>query len=567
LPARISLWFALVCSLGLLASCGGGSNTPPTPPTPTLQSVSVSPSGASVVAGKTQQYSATGTYSDGTMKALSTVDWTTSDTTIATINSTGLLTGVKQGSVMVSAKSGTISGSTSATIGAAQLVSIAVSPQGSSLRVNKEEQFVATGTYTDGTMQPLSGVTWSSSATNFAAIDNTGLAVGVSPGASTIQATSGKISGSTGLTVFLPSAPSFNYVTGQSFNSGDTNPRGVVLADYNGDGKIDIAVSNFNSNTINVFLNDGTGHFATTPITTNVTTPANLGQMVGGDFNEDGKPDLVVTTIDGGNQVNLVLLGNGDGTFAVQPAIKNSFGFLSCTVTDLNGDGHQDLVMSIGGSVAVSLGKGDGTFVDTIYYQSSLANPGVAFGVTAADFNGDGKIDAVATYDNGYVVFFPGNGDGTLATSVPQTNLQGLSLGSIVSADFDGDGKQDLLASLVNGAIIYPGQGDGSFDLSSFEFVYSENVAMSGGGVSLAAQDLANSGKPDAITADYTTGVLQIALNESLGLIAPANGIFSFSLAAGLNGVAAADLNGDGVKDVVAINGQTGQVTTILSQK
>jgi hypothetical protein len=78
---------------------------------------------------------------------------------------------------------------------------------------------------------------------------------------------------------------------------------------------------------------------------------------------------------------------------------------------------------------------------------------------------------------------------------------------------------------------------------------------------------MANSGKPEAVTADFTTGVLQIALNESLGLIPPVNGIFSFSLDKGLNGVAAADLNGDGIKDVVVINFKTGQVTTVLSQK
>jgi VCBS repeat protein/Big-like domain-containing protein len=567
LSSRISFWFALVSCLGLLASCGGGNNTPPTPPTPTLQTISVSPSGASVVAGKTQQYSAQGSYSDGTTKALSGPDWTTSDSTIATISSSGLLTAVKQGSVTVSATSGSVSGSTSATIGAAQLVSIAVSPQSPSLRINNDEQFVATGTFTDGTMQPLSNVTWNSSATNFATIDNTGLAVGVSPGVSTIQATSGTISGSTGLTVFAPSAPAFSYVTGQTFSSGDTNPRGVVLADYNGDGKIDIAVSNFNSNTIAVFLNDGTGHFGT-PITTNVTTTANLGVMVGGDFNEDGKPDLVVSTIDGGSQVNLVLLGNGDGTFAQQPAILNSFGFLSASVADINGDGHQDLVLGMNGSVAISLGRGDGTFIDTVSLPavSALPQGGAFLGISVADFNGDGKLDVVASAYSGFIVFYAGNGDGTFSTPTSMST-SGLNLTSQANGDFDGDGKQDLLVGLVNGAVIYPGKGDGSFDLTNFEFVYSENANNSSGGVPLIATDLASTGKPDAVTVDYTTGVLQIALNESLGLIAPANGIFQFSPGAGLNGVAAADLNGDGIKDVVVINGQTGQVTTVLSQK
>jgi Bacterial Ig-like domain (group 2)/FG-GAP-like repeat len=522
-----------VCCLAFLVSCGGGSKTPPTP---TLQSISVSPSAVSVVAGKTQQYSATGAYSDESTKALSSADWSTSDSTLATINSSGLLTAVKQGSVTVSAKSGSVTGSTPATIGAAQLVSVAVSPQSSSLRINKDEQFVATGTLTDGTTEPLSGVTWSSTPTTFATIDPTGLAVGISPGVSTIKATSGKFSAMTSLTVFAPSAPPFNFVSGQTFGSGGTTPEGIVLADFNGDGKIDIAVSNSDlntdTNTIAVFLNDGTGNFGT-PVTTSVTTTASLGKIVAGDFNEDGKADLAVSQISGGDQANRVLLGNGDGTFAVQPEIKNSFGFLSAVVTDINGDGHQDLVLGMNGPIAISLGKGDGTFVDTVFYQTDPSlNPGPFVGINAADFNGDGKVDAVATGYDGYVVFFPGNGNGTLGTAVPMSN-GGLNLTAQASADFDGDGKLDLLIGLVNGAIIYSGHGDGSFDLSNFEFVYSENVGQpNGGGVPLIAPDLAGTGKPDAVTADFTSGVLQIALNGSLGLFPPANGIFQFSLGA-----------------------------------
>ena len=102
--------------------------------------------------------------------------------------------------------------------------------------------------------------------------------------------------------------------------------------------------------------------------------------MVGGDFNEDHKPDLVVSTIDGGSQVTLVLLGNGDGTFAVQPPILNSNGFESAAVADINGDGHQDLVIGYNGGVAISLGKGDGTFADTVILPGTGIGTGYILG-------------------------------------------------------------------------------------------------------------------------------------------------------------------------------------------
>src|SRR5262245_8432038 len=115
-------------------------------------------------------------------------------------------------------------------------------------------------------------------------------------------------------------APNVTYSSGPTFRSGGTHPKGIVMADFNGDGKLDVAISNFDQNTIAVFLNNGEGIFAP-PITVPIITPVNLNASLGlnvgslavGDFNEDGKPDLVVSTI-AGSQASIVLLGNGDGT-------------------------------------------------------------------------------------------------------------------------------------------------------------------------------------------------------------------------------------------------------------
>jgi hypothetical protein len=118
-----------LCGSGILISCGGGTNPPAPPAPPTLQSVNVSPQNGNVAAGLTQQCSASGNYSDGTSKPISNITWATSEATIATVNSTGMVTTLKQGSVNVSATSGTLTGSTALTVGPPNLISIAVPPQ------------------------------------------------------------------------------------------------------------------------------------------------------------------------------------------------------------------------------------------------------------------------------------------------------------------------------------------------------------------------------------------------------------------------------------------------------
>ncbi len=189
---------------GFIACGGGGGSSSPTPsPTVTLTSLSVSPSNPSVTQGATQQFTATGTYSDGHSATLTTASWSSSATNIATINGSGLASAVAAGATTITATSGNISGSTTLTVTppAATLTSIAVTPATPSIKVGATEQFTATGTYSDGSQKTLTSVAWSSSATNIATISSSGLASAVSAGMTTITATSGSTSGATTLTV------------------------------------------------------------------------------------------------------------------------------------------------------------------------------------------------------------------------------------------------------------------------------------------------------------------------------------------------------------------------------
>src|SRR6267143_1107003 len=264
------------------------------------------------------------------------------------------------------------------------------------------------------------------------------------------------------------------------------NPTSVTAGDFNGDGKLDLAVTNEGSNNVSVLLGNGDGTFQAA-----VSYPAGSGpvSVTSGDFNGDGKADLVVANPGAGSNSVSVLLGNGDGTF--QAAVSYPAGSVPFSVTsgDFNGDGMLDLAVTNEGSnnVSVLLGNGDGTFRAAADYSVG-AQP---FSVTAGDFNGDGKPDlAVANAGSNNVSVLLGNGDGTFQAAVSYG--VGSSPVSLVSGDFNGDGKLDLAAANESGnnVSVLLGNGDGTFP----------SPASYGAGLqpwSVTSADFNGDGKPD----------------------------------------------------------------------
>ncbi|AXI03791.1 Ig-like domain-containing protein [Aquirhabdus parva] len=184
----------------ILAACGGGGGDGGVV-TATLQSVTVTPTSASVAAGLTQQFTATGNYSDGTSQAIASPTWTSSDQTVATIDSKGLVTSRKAGTATLTANFNGISGSTTLTVTTAKLQSITVTPASSSVAAGLTQQFTATGNYSDGTSQAIATPAWSSSDTTTATVNASGLVTSIKAGSATLTATLSGISGSAALTV------------------------------------------------------------------------------------------------------------------------------------------------------------------------------------------------------------------------------------------------------------------------------------------------------------------------------------------------------------------------------
>ena len=171
-----------------------------------LKSIAVSGPYASFAPGSTAQLTAQGTYADGTTQAVTTqATWQSSDSTVASVNSLGVLTAVKPGTVVITASIGTVSGTMSATVSAATLTTITVSPASFSVVAGRTNQLSAQGSYSDGTTQDLTTqVTWNSSASNIASVAASGLVKGLSAGSATITATLGPVSGSSAATVTAP---------------------------------------------------------------------------------------------------------------------------------------------------------------------------------------------------------------------------------------------------------------------------------------------------------------------------------------------------------------------------
>jgi hypothetical protein len=265
-------------------------------------------------------------------------------------------------------------------------------------------------------------------------------------------------------------------------------PVNIIAADFNGDGKIDLATANNcgyscnngAGNALSILLGNGDGTFQPF-VNYQLNNSNNAIWVAAGDVNKDGKLDLVAvdycaTSQCGGPSLVSILKGNGDGTFQSPVDVPVGNYPSAVAVADMNGDGNPDILLTLGGLVidgvqglsrrpanppelsnpgfvSVLLGNGNGTFQKGITYPTGSQPATIAVG----DFNGDGILD-VATSNledlsatSGSISILLGNGDGTLTRNIDYPTS--FAPQSLVVSDFNRDGRLDLATANQGGTV------------------------------------------------------------------------------------------------------------------
>jgi VCBS repeat protein/centrosomal CEP192-like protein len=370
--------------------------------------------------------------------------------------------------------------------------------------------------------------------------------------------------------------PPVNFVSGQLFSGAGNYDRipgaaGVIalaVGDFNNDGKLDLVMTNSdtNNNGLGLVLGNGDGTFQAPLRVADFNSYGSMGGSVAGDFNKDGNLDFAAA-IDLNNLVQVVVyLGDGLGHFTLNNTYSiggvNSHPPFLFATADVNGDANLDLIVPdvSNGAVAVLYGKGDGTFPNATEFPAAVPGVTAPGAVAVGDFNKDGKPDlVVASYTGccplrGGIHVLLDNGTGGFQAPVFYANPGGVdSLAQVAVADLNADGKLDVAESTMGGQnlAIFLGNGDGTFQPVKTYFTIW--------GSALAVGNLSSDKKPEIVVTSYYDGTAWVWLNKGSGVF-QLSGMYSTD--GGAQALALADFNKDGKLDLVTGN-SSGQYFTV----
>ena len=286
-------------------------------------------------------------------------------------------------------------------------------------------------------------------------------------------------------------------------------PSAMTAADFNADGRVDLAVADPDGGSVGLLFGTAAGGFEPA-----VLTPTGLhpGSLAAADVNGDLRPDVVVVDYDAGVAEVLLNTGSGLAKHATYPTGGSS---QAMTLADLDGDGNADIAVAnvvasglagLDGDVGVLFGHGDGTFAAV----STIAVGIQPTALVAGDFTGDGRTGLAVASLTEVALIFASHGDLTSSVVLAPAGGFGWPPKSIVAADLDGDGKTDLAVTLgPQDLSILIGHGDGTF---AAPVTYSLRVTVA----QIVAADVNGDGKVDLVGVDGSTSVFML-VNEGSG--------------------------------------------------
>jgi hypothetical protein len=370
--------------------------------------------------------------------------------------------------------------------------------------------------------------------------------------------------------------PSFS---GTDFTTG-TNPNSVSIGDFNGDGMVDMAVTNHGSNTVSVLLN------TTAPGSATPTFSAKADFLTGhepysvalGDFNGDGKDDMAVANYGSDSVVSVFINTTAPGattpTFSARTDFTPGSGPYSVSIGDFTGDGKIDMAVANVGSTYISVFLNTttpGSTTPTFSTKTDFTTGIMPTSVSIEDFNGDGKCDmAVANAGSNTVsVLFNTTSPGSATpTFSAKTDFgTGAYPCSISSGDFNGDGKSDMAIVNCDSSSVSVLLNTTTMGVATPSFSAKTDFTTGSMPIFVSMGDFNGDGKSDMAVANYTSNTVSVFLNTTApGATTPTfSAKTDFTTGTYPNSVSIGDFNGDGKNDMAVANHYSKTVSVFLN--